>query len=110
MNAGRLDKRVTLRTITQAPNDSGDVVDTPSTLATVWAEMKFLKGRELVEAQSLYSEVQCQFTIRYSLDVSALSSKHDILVGSDVYDILGDPIPVRGGRPERLVIYTKRRE
>ncbi len=110
MNAGLLDTRITIQTMASAPNDSGDVVETPSTLATVWASKKFLKGRELIEALAVYDEVECLFTIRYSADVSGTTSKHRILSQGDFFDIVGDPLPVPGGRPTKLLIYTKRRK
>lgn len=109
MNAGRLDIRVNLLTISTAPNSSGDAIETTAPLADVWASHKFLKGREMLEAKEMYSEVECVFEIRYSNDVKGLTSKDVIVSRGLIYDIIGDPIPVPGGRPTKLVIYTKRR-
>jgi SPP1 family predicted phage head-tail adaptor len=110
MNAGLLDTRLTIQEMVSAPNDSGDVIETPSSQPPVWASKKFLKGRELIEAKAIYDEVEVLFTIRYSTEVSGTTSKHQLLSQGDYFDIMGDPLPVPGGRPTKLLIYAKRKK
>lgn len=110
MNAGQLDTRISIQKVTTAVNDSGDPVESVEPLSTVWSSMKFLKGRELIEAKEIYDEVECLFTIRYSSDVAETSAKHQVTAKGEVFNIIGDPIPVPGGRPTKLLIYTKRHQ
>jgi SPP1 family predicted phage head-tail adaptor len=112
MNFGPFDRRIALQAVTVTANTSGDPVESAVTFHQPWANAKFLpflRGRELIEAKAMYSEVSCIFTIRYSSDAAVLTSKHQILFKGVVYDILGDPMPHPAGRPEKLVIYTKAR-
>jgi len=105
MNAGRLDTRITLIRIGHEKSE-GERTETKTTIATVWAEKREVKGREFEQAQQIASETDTKFTIRYSSTVSDLSSKDRIKIGTDKYDIL-EVLKIPGGRPRKLEIYTK---
>lgn len=85
MRTGRMDRVVTLRGKTTAPNDYGEEVATWSDIATVWAERLELRGDERWNAQQVVAKIACKYRIRYRTDVDAI----DILVDSDgrEYDI-----------------------
>lgn len=65
MNIGKLRHRITLQRQIHAQNDYGAVVTTWQGIATVWAEIKPISGREYFEASQVQSEVTTQIWIRY---------------------------------------------
>ncbi|SEQ76221.1 phage head closure protein [Basfia succiniciproducens] len=65
MNIGKLRHRVTLQKQTNTQNDYGAFVSTWQDVATVWAEVKPISGREYFSAQQVQSEVSTQIWIRY---------------------------------------------
>lgn len=107
MRAEKLDARVTLERSSRDTDDLGGITETWQTLATVWSGVRFLKGRELVEAQQISGEAQCVFMIRYSEQVKVLDVDDRITYQSAKYAIVAPPIPLPAGRPEFLQIFTK---
>ena len=71
MQAGRLRHRVTLQRATESRDSFGQVVKTWADVATVWARVEALSGREYLEAQSLQRQVTTRMTIRWRSDVDA---------------------------------------
>ncbi len=71
LEAGRLDKRVTLQAhgITQDAN--GTPVEGWSDVATVWAAVEPLSGREFFAAAQVQAEQMQRITIRYRTGVTA---------------------------------------
>lgn len=65
MRAGLLRERVTLKSKTVTQNSYGEEVITWVTLATVWAGVEPLAGREYLEGQSLDVEITTRIRIRY---------------------------------------------
>lgn len=65
MNIGKLRHCITLQRQINAQNDYGAVVTTWQDIATVWAEIKPISGREYFEASQVQSEVTTQIWIRY---------------------------------------------
>lgn len=53
MNIGKLRHRITLQRQINAQNDYGAVVTTWQGIATVWAEIKPISGREYFEASQV---------------------------------------------------------
>lgn len=68
--AGRKDKRVTLEQVTTAKDSYNQGVETWSTLATVWAAIAPVRGREAFAARQFSSEEQYTITINYRADVT----------------------------------------
>jgi len=66
---GRLNKRVTLQQPTRVQSLSGQVSNTWSDIATVWAAVEPLKGKDLWQSQQVQSLVTATITIRYRTDV-----------------------------------------
>ena len=69
MEIGKLRHRVTLQKQINAQNDYGATVTKWRDVATVWAEIKPLSGREYFSAQQVQSEVTTQIWLRYRDDV-----------------------------------------
>lgn len=65
MNIGKLRHRITLLKQVNEVNDYGASVKTWRTVATVWAEVRPLSGREYFSAQQVQSEVTTQIWLRY---------------------------------------------
>ena len=64
MRAGPLRHRVVLQTYTETQDAFGGMTPTWSTLATVWAAVEWLMGREYLEAKQLEGELAVRIRIR----------------------------------------------
>lgn len=92
--AGRLNQRVILQRKSVVRDDMGGETVTWTDAATVWAEIRPLRGRDLVAAQQAQSEVTARITVRRRPDVQAdWRVKH----GDDIYDIFAVVDPVARG-------------
>lgn len=90
--SGQLTKRVTLKSVATAPSaTTGAPSNAETTVATVWAAIEPLQGRELAEAQSRHTEVEVRIRIRYRPGVIAALRAY---YGARRYDIKGviDPL------------------
>lgn len=82
---GRLDKRITLQSYTATADAYGQKVETYSTLATVWAWVKYASGSERILANRETAVADCIFVIRYR---STVTEKTRISYDSVLYDII----------------------
>lgn len=85
MIAGKLDQRVALQQPTSTADAMGGCVTTFATVATVWAQVEPLSGREFEAAKAANSEVELKVIIRY---YSGLTPKWRLQHGAKVYEIL----------------------
>jgi len=69
MQAGALDRRITIQERTDTRDGAGEPVPTWSTLAEVWASLEPLQGREDFDAQQINAIRPTKFRIRYREDV-----------------------------------------
>lgn len=69
MRAGLLRHRVDLVQDVDTPDGAGGSTSLPQTLATVWAQIQGLQGRELAEWQQVTASADYSITIRYRADV-----------------------------------------
>lgn len=70
MGAGRMDKRVTLQAQTSTRNAIGEPVVAWADVATVWAAVEPLQGREFWAQQQVQSEVTTRVRIRYRAGIT----------------------------------------
>ena len=86
MRAGRLRHLVVLqrRDDTAAPNAFNEPADAWTDLATVWAAIEPISGREFFAAQQVQSEVSHRITIRY---YAGLTTKDRVKFGERLFDI-----------------------
>lgn len=61
----RLNKRVTIISPDGPPDEYGEPTEGPVTVATVWAAIEPLRGREFFAAQAVNAEVTTRIRIRY---------------------------------------------
>jgi SPP1 family predicted phage head-tail adaptor len=71
MRAGKLRQRVTIQSQTTARDDFGGETVTWSDVATVWASIEPLNGREYMAAQQLQTAVTTRIRVRYIDGVTA---------------------------------------
>lgn len=71
MNPGRLDQRITIQSLTETRDEWGGVVEGWTTLATTWAAVEPLQGREFIAAQSVQAETTIRVRVRYLAGVTA---------------------------------------
>ena len=91
MNPGLLNKRVTFLKDSTAQNSLGESIGEPENIATVWARVEPLQGRELYQALQVHSEAQTKLTVRFRRDIKpSLKVKY----GERVLQIISPPINV----------------
>jgi len=85
MRAGDLRQRVTIQSKTAVQNSFGEEVITWVDLATVWASVEPLRGREFLDGKMLTAEITTRIRIR---ERDGISPEMRAVFGSKIYDIL----------------------
>ena len=94
MRSGMLRHRVTLQRFQQGQDAYGGPVETWEDVATVWASLEAMSGREFFASQQTQSEVTQRIRIRYRTDVTAdMRVTHN----GKVFNIVA-PLPDNRGR------------
>lgn len=84
MKAGPLNSRITIQHLVAGQEPDGQPVDVWTELATVWANIRNLRGSEAIRADKDTSTVQTSIRIRRRNDVTAAMR---VVYGSTVYEI-----------------------
>lgn len=71
MRPGKLRHRITLQQVTRTPDGIGGYTETWTDVATVWAAVEPLRGRELFDAEQVQSEITHRVRIRYRSGVDS---------------------------------------
>lgn len=66
IRAGLLNRRLAIQSRSTAQDAAGQPLNTWTTIATVWAAIEPLSGREREAAQSIHPDISHQITIRYA--------------------------------------------
>lgn len=104
LDAGRLDKRVSIQRATEATGSGGTLSITWADSARVWAEVAPGSGREFFAAQQLMPELSHVITIRHTTGVTP---KHRVVYVSNgttrtfAIHAVNDPME----RHEQLVLF-----
>ena len=69
MQAGKLNKRIIIQSLTITQSASGGVIETWADFATRWASIEPLRGREYFEAKKENAEVETRIRLRYTSGV-----------------------------------------
>lgn len=93
--AGLLDERVTLQQRATGLDALGQESGAWQDVATVWARVRTLKGRDLVAGGSEHATYDVVVRLRYRTDVAAGMR---LLWAGQPLEIVGNPVPVDGGR------------
>jgi SPP1 family predicted phage head-tail adaptor len=84
MQAGKLNRRVTIEQKSTVQDAYGQPVETWTEVATVWADIRDQTGKEYFAAQATQNPVQTKITIRYRAGIlPAMRVVH----GSGTYNI-----------------------
>lgn len=89
MDAGRLDRRVTLQRAVVTVDAYNEEVPTWTSYATVWAACEPVSDGERQRAGETLSDKKARFTIRYSTDVKAVDARDLLLFEGRAYDVNG---------------------
>ena len=84
MEAGRLNRRVTIERVQETQNSFGELVEVWNTLAVVWAQWRPLKGQEKFSARQTHPELSGEFRLRYRADTNP---KDRITMQGRIFDI-----------------------
>lgn len=105
MQAGKLRHRVTIESLAETQDGTtGAISQAWSTVATVWAAIEPLSGREFLAAQETQSQIVARVVIRYRSDVTA---KMRIAHGSELYNVHG-VLPDKVSGREYLTLMVSR--
>lgn len=89
MQAGRLDRRVTIRRAVASVNEMNENVPLWTNLATVWASVVPVKdGEQYARGETLSSKLS-RFTIRYSSMVADVDPRDRLIYEGREYEIHG---------------------
>jgi SPP1 family predicted phage head-tail adaptor len=88
MQAGRLDRRVTLERFTETRDQFNEPVKGWTPLATVWASYEPLSDGERFRASETAAGASARFVIRWSQDVSSLNPKDRLVFEGVVHELV----------------------
>lgn len=71
MQAGRLNRRVTLQSPSQSVDELGQPIPGWTDVATLWADIRLKSGMEAIKAGAPVSTVQASIRIRYRAGINA---------------------------------------
>lgn len=103
MNAGELRCRVSIQQKVALRGRDGGEVPQWGTVATVWAAVEPMLGREFVEGRQLTAEVTTRIRVRYR---AGLTPEMRVVHGDDIYEV----VAVQHVRNERREIVLMCRE
>ena len=86
MNIGRLDRYITIKTVSTSVDAYGQPIESFSTLANVWAKIEYKSEVEKFENEQLKAVSTIDFTIRYRTDITEMMK---IEYNSNAYQITG---------------------
>lgn len=86
MEASKLRHSVELQRVTVSADSHGDQTKTWTTLATVWASIEPLSGREFLQASQVMSDITVRIRVRGRTDIS-LTPKDRVKFGTRTFDI-----------------------
>lgn len=101
MNIGKLDRYITLQSVSTSVDSYGQPVESFSTLANVWAKIEYKSEVEKFENEQLRAVSNINFIIRYRTDIT---EQMRISYNSNTYQITGI---AEIGRGEGLKLQTK---
>lgn len=82
---GNLDRRVTIEQQSSSQDGAGQPVLTWTTLATIWANVRYLNGVEPLKADATTAQAKASIRIRRRTDVTAAMR---VVYGTSTFQIL----------------------
>ena len=107
VTGGAMDARVRIERATETLSDTGAVVKTWATLATVWAGVRYMRGREIEAASQVFDGADVMITIRAGGEGGKAHESDRVVRVADgeVFEVRG-VMPVPGNRPQHYEIYS----
>ena len=106
MQSGKLKHSVEIQFPSHTEDASGDpVLDGWTTFATVWAFVKPLSGREIVQAQQLHAETNHSISLRF---MKGINTSQRVLFNGKAYSILS--VINTNEANEELILMTVKRD
>jgi SPP1 family predicted phage head-tail adaptor len=90
MQAGRLNRRVTLQSPSQSVDELGQPIPGWTDVATVWADIRMKSGLEAIKAGAPVSVVQASIRVRYRTGITAGMRVVHNLVAYEIKAVLPD--------------------
>jgi len=100
MNPGRLNRRIVLQSQTVERDAVGQAKPVWSDVATVWAAVLPLRGKEFFESAKVNSEITVRIIIRYR---AAVKQNWRVVAGGESYDIVEIINPADGNKELQLM-------
>lgn len=88
MQAGRMDRRITIERFTVTKNAFNEDVEAWAPLVTVWASKEDIRDGERWAAAEVSAEITTRFRIRYSSQVADVNPKDRLLFDGREYNIV----------------------
>jgi len=89
LQAGDLNRRITVQRATVAPNAFNEPIETWGTYAVLNAKKADATAGESYRAQEVGAEISARFTVRWSALTAAINPRDRILFGGGTYNITG---------------------
>lgn len=89
MDAGKLDRQITLQPRLLTKNDFNEDVETWPYGLTVWASYEPVKDGERLRAAEVAATITARFQIRWSPDVTGLSETDRLSFDGRSFDVVG---------------------
>lgn len=89
MNAGKMDRRITIERFSKVKDEFNEDVETWVNLTTVWANRKDVSDGERLSASQVNSSLMSRFTIRSSVKSKTITPNDRISYDGGVWDIHG---------------------
>jgi len=86
ISAGMLNQRVEIHSKSEASDDHGEITSTFTKVATRWASVQQLTGKELFEAQQIDARRTYKVTMRF---FSGLTETYQLVFKSRIFKIIG---------------------
>lgn len=84
MQAGTLDKRITIQSPVTGQNEYGEPLTGWTDVATVWASVLDITGREFIASAATQNTVETKITIRY---INGITTSMRVLWNGAAYNI-----------------------
>lgn len=89
MRAGRLDRRITIITPSATQDAYGEEIRNWSTLAEVWAGLRYAGQGERFTENQFQGMVDTVFSIRWSNTVKTMDVRNRVIFDNRIFDIVG---------------------
>lgn len=87
MRSGRLDRRIAIQRKTITQNTYGEEIVAWSTVATVWAELRYNSGGERYAENQYQGKTTTTFRVRWSEAAKATTVEDQIFFDARYYDV-----------------------